>query len=586
MGSAAAAGVAVGRGPERSVVVACPGLRKRATMGLCARRREECAAASNQGKRAMRISIYDTTLRDGTQGEGVNFSLQDKLLITRRLDELGFDYIEGGYPLSNPKDAAYFQAVRDLDLTHAKVVAFGMTRRRDVAAEHDVGMRALVEARTPAVTVVGKSWDLHVREVLGVSLAENLSMIEDSVGYCASQVGEVIYDAEHFFDGYRLNPEYALETIAAAAAAGAGTIVLCDTNGGNLPEQVAAAVDAVRGVTSAAIGIHTHNDCDLAVANTLAAVARGATQVQGTMNGIGERCGNVDLCAVIGCLALKMPGYEVLVPGKLASLTEASRYIYELANMNVRAGQPFVGPSAFAHKGGMHVHGVRKVASSYEHIDPSLVGNERRVLVSELSGKSNIAEKLLEYHLDQDPLLLAKVLDRVQDLENEGWQFEAAEASFVLLVEKLAGRYRPRFERLGYRVSVAGASDDQPVTEATVKVRVGEAVEHAVSEGDGPVNALDGALRKALEHHFPCLREMRLVDYKVRVINARAGTAARVRVMIESCDQDDVWGTVGVSENVIEASRLALLDAFDHKLAKDERAEVASHPGRVAAAGL
>ena len=532
----------------------------------------------------MRISIYDTTLRDGSQGEGVNFSLQDKLLITRRLDELGFDYIEGGYPLSNPKDAAYFQAVRDLDLAHAKVVAFGMTRRREVAPEDDAGMKALVAAGTPAVTVVGKSWDLHVREVLGVSLAENLSMIEDSVGYCASRLPEVIYDAEHFFDGYRLNPDYALQTVASAAQAGARWIVLCDTNGGNLPEQVAAAVDAVRRVTSVAIGIHTHNDCDLAVANTLAAVGRGATQVQGTMNGIGERCGNVDLCAVIGCLALKMPGYELLQPGRLASLTEASRYVYELANMNVRPGQPFVGPSAFAHKGGMHVHGVRKVAASYEHIEPTLVGNERRVLVSELSGKSNIAEKLTEYHLDQDQDLLTRVLDRVQDLEHQGWQFEAAEASFVLLVEKIAGRHKPRFERLGYRVSVAGRTDDQAVTEATVKVRVGATIEHAVSEGDGPVNALDGALRKALEHHFPRLREMRLVDYKVRVINARAGTAARVRVMIECRDQDDVWGTVGVSENVIEASRLALLDAFDHKLAKDERAESsAGHTARAAA---
>jgi 2-isopropylmalate synthase len=518
-----------------------------------------------------RIAIYDTTLRDGSQGEGVNFSLQDKLLITQQLDGLGIDYIEGGYPLSNPKDAAYFRAVRDLDLPHGRVCAFGMTRRRDIAAEDDGGMKALVAAGTPVITVVGKSWDLHATEVLGVSLDENLRMISDSVGFLATHVDEVIYDAEHFFDGFRQNPEYALKTIAAAAQAGAKCVVLCDTNGGTLPEEVARAVAEVRRELSTAIGIHTHNDGELAVANTLAAVLQGAIQVQGTMNGIGERCGNVDLCCVIANLAIKYTGYELLRPGSLARLTEVSRYVYETANMNFRPGQPFVGSSAFAHKGGMHVHGVRKIAHSYEHIDPTLVGNERRVLVSELSGKSNIAEKLGEHGLDQDSALLAKVLDRVQDLENEGYQFEAAEASFVLLVEKLAGRYEPWFERQSYRVSVENGAMGQPLTEATVKLRAGDRLEHTVSEGDGPVNALDGALRKALEPHFPRLREMQLVDYKVRVINERAGTAARVRVVIESKDADSVWGTVGVSENIIEASWLALVDAFEHKLAKDDR---------------
>ena len=518
-----------------------------------------------------RISIYDTTLRDGSQGEGVNFSLQDKLLITRRLDELGVDYVEGGYPLSNPKDAAYFRAVRDLDLAHAKVTAFGMTRRKGITADEDTGMRALVDAGTPAVTVVGKSWDFQATEVLGVSLDENLRMIADSVAFLAANTPEVVYDAEHFFDGFKRNPDYALKTIAAAAGAGARWLVLCDTNGGTLPEEVAAAVAAVRAAVSVPVGIHTHNDCELAVANTLAAIRQGATQVQGTVNGIGERCGNVDLCSVIANLALKYRDYAVLTPDRLAHLTEVSRFVYETANMNFRPGQPFVGTSAFAHKGGMHVHGVRKNASSYEHIDPTAVGNERRVLVSELSGKSNIAEKLGEYGLEQDAALLSKVLDRVQDLENEGYQFEAAEASFVLLVEKLAGRYRPSFERLNYHVSVAGDSGGQAVTEATVKLRVGDSIAHTVSEGDGPVNALDGALRKALEPHFPRLTEMELEDYKVRVINARAGTAARVRVVIESKDRDSVWGTVGVSENVIEASWLALVDAFEHKLAKDAR---------------
>jgi 2-isopropylmalate synthase len=519
-----------------------------------------------------RIAIYDTTLRDGSQGEGVNFSLQDKLLITQRLDQLGVDYIEGGYPLSNPKDASYFRAVRELELNHAKVTAFGMTRRRGIAAAEDVGMKALVAAGTPVITIVGKSWDFHAEEVLGVSLAENLEMINDSVAFCRSHVPEVVYDAEHFFDGFKRNRDYALKTLKAAVDAGASWLVLCDTNGGALSEEIAEAVAVVVRTFSVPVGIHTHNDGDLAVANTLAAIRQGATQVQGTINGVGERCGNVDLCSVIANLALKYHGYQVLEPEKLVHLTEVSRYVYETANMNFRPGQPFVGTSAFAHKGGMHVHGVRKNAASYEHIDPGAVGNERRVLVSELSGKSNIAEKLGEYGLEQDSALLTKVLDRVQDLENEGYQFEAAEASFLLLVEGLAGRAVSRFERLGYHVSVSGGADGRTVTQATVKLRIGDVVEHTVSEGDGPVNALDGALRKALDPHFPRLKEMDLVDYKVRVINARAGTAARVRVVIESKDLDAVWGTVGVSENVIEASWLALVDAFEHKLSKDLRA--------------
>jgi 2-isopropylmalate synthase len=520
-----------------------------------------------------RIVIYDTTLRDGSQGEGVNFSLQDKLLITSRLDEAGFDYIEGGYPLSNPKDAAYFRHVHDLDLRHAKVAAFGMTRRRDTAAEDDVGLNALVDARAPAITIVGKSWDLHVHEVLGISLDENLRMIADSVAFCSASGAEVIYDAEHFFDGFKHNRDYAFRTITAAAAAGAAWVVLCDTNGGALPEEIGAAVSQVLREIAVPVGIHTHNDGDLAVANSLAAVRHGATQVQGTVNGLGERCGNVDLCSVVGNLALKFPSCSVLLPDKLAHLTELSRYVYETANMNFRSNQPFVGASAFAHKGGMHVHGVRKNAASYEHIDPSTVGNERRVLISELSGKSNIAEKLREYGLELNAGLQAQVLDRVQDLENEGYQFEAAEASFLLLVLRLAGRDRLWFQSLGYHVSVSGTLGDnhQISTEATVKLKVNGQLGHTVSEGDGPVNALDGALRKALEGHYSLLTEMSLVDYKVRVINARAGTAARVRVVIESKDRDEVWGTVGVSENIIEASWLALVDSFEYKLAKDAR---------------
>jgi 2-isopropylmalate synthase len=528
-----------------------------------------------------RISIYDTTLRDGSQGEGVNFSLQDKLLIAARLDQLGIDFIEGGYPLSNPKDAEFFRRVRDLDLTHARIAAFGMTRRRGVSADQDQGLKALIDAGTPVVTIVGKTWDLHVTEVLNVSLDENLRMIADSVAYLASEGREVIYDAEHFFDGFRRNPDYAMKTLRAAAEAGASCLALCDTNGGSLPERVAEAVELVGREIKTPLGIHPHNDGELAVANALAAVTRGARQVQGTINGIGERCGNVDLCGVIANLALKYEEFETLRPESLAHLTELSRYVYEIANMNFRPGQPFVGSSAFAHKGGMHVHAVRKIASSYEHINPSAVGNERRVLVSELSGRSNIADRLEDHGLDHDPALLAKVLDRVQDLENEGYQFEAAEASFVLLVESLAGRFRPSFDRLGYRVSVTNGPDGLPVTEATVKLRVGDVIEHTVSEGDGPVNALDGALRKALQAHFPRLAEMSLVDYKVRVINEVAGTAARVRVVIESKDAGPIWGTVGVSENIIEASWLALVDAFEHKLAKDRREAAADQRGRI-----
>ena len=519
-----------------------------------------------------RIWAYDTTLRDGSQGEGVDFSLMDKLAIAQRLDDIGIDYIEGGYPLSNPKDSEFFRAVRDLDIKNAKICAFGMTRRRGILASDDIGMKSLVNARPDAITVVDKSWDMQATEVLGVDLAENIQMIRDSVAYLASEVGEVIYDAEHYFDGWKANPDYALQTIAAAAESGARWIALCDTNGGTLPEEVSQAVEAARKAVSCSIGIHPHNDCELAVANALAAIHAGATQVQGTINGIGERCGNVDLLSVLANLSFKYKGFDVLKPGSMARLSELSRFVYETANLNFRNGQPFVGQSAFAHKGGMHVHGIRKTAASYEHIDPSLVGNERRVLVSELSGRSNLSEKLEEYGIQHDQKLVTAILERIQDLENQGYQFEAADASFLLLVEKMAGRYKPGFVVSRFHVSVQGdTSIEYPLTEATVKVRVGDATEHTVGEGDGPVNALDNALRKALLPHFPSLAEMSLVDYKVRVINGRAGTAARVRVFIESQDGGKIWGTVGVSENVIEASRIALFEAIEYKLLKDSK---------------
>jgi 2-isopropylmalate synthase len=513
--------------------------------------------------------MYDTTLRDGSQGEGVNFSLEDKLQITAKLDELGFDFIEGGYPLSNPKDAEYFQQVAKLPLQHAKVVAFGMTRRRGCAAADDTGMKALVESQAPVVAIVGKTWDLHVLEVLRVDEAENLAMIQDSIRFVTSCGRRVFYDAEHFFDGFFHNAEFALRSVRAAEAAGAEMVILCDTNGGRLPDEIASAVEAARKALGIPVGIHCHNDCDVAVANSLAAVEHGAVQVQGTINGIGERCGNVDLVTLIANLSLKRKGYEALNPGGVGRLTELSRFVYEIANMNFRSNQPFVGTSAFAHKGGMHVHAVNRVSASYEHVPPESVGNVRRVLVSELSGRSNIVAKTTKYRLENDNALMAKILDRVMELENQGYQFEAAEASFDLLVKKVAEMHRPKFELVHYRVNVEKGEGENPLTEATVKLEVNGHREHVVGEGDGPVNALDNALRKALLPHFPRLDEMQLNDYKVRVINSAQGTAARVRVVIESRDNHDVWSTVGVSENVIEASWLALVDSVEYKIDKD-----------------
>ncbi len=521
-----------------------------------------------------RIQIYDTTLRDGSQGEGVNFSLQDKLLITRRLDELGVDYIEGGYPLSNPKDVEYFQEVRKLKLKHAKICAFGMTRRKNCDPKDDVCLKALVDAQTPVITIVGKTWDMHVREVLGTTLEENVAMIRDSVAWCKSQGREVIYDAEHFFDGCKHNPEYAVQTLKAAWDAGASMLVMCDTNGGTQYEDIAGAVERIKkAIPAATLGIHCHNDCELAVANSLTAVTHGCVQVQGTINGIGERCGNVDLISVIANLSIKR-GYEVLTPDCLQHLTHVSRFIYEMANMNFRNGQPFVGTSAFAHKGGMHAHGVAKVASSYEHIDPVLVGNQRRILISELSGQSNILAKTAKYAIANDKNLLLAIRNKVEERENDGYEFEAAEASFDLLVKQTMGLYKPKFQRLSYHVNVEVDTEGRVFTEATVKVLIGTEIEHHVAEGHGPVDALNRALRKALKNAYPNLDAMELVDYKVRVVNSKAATAAKVRVVIESRDDVNVWGTVGVSENVIEASWLALVDSFEYKLFKDEEKQV------------
>ncbi|TWU37197.1 citramalate synthase [Novipirellula artificiosorum] len=520
------------------------------------------------------ILIYDTTLRDGSQGEGVSFSLQDKLNIAERLAEIGVDFIEGGYPLSNEKDVAFFQEIKKRDLGKTKVCAFGMTRRKRVKAEEDPGMRALVAAQTPCITLVGKTWDYHATEVLNVTLDENLALIGESAEFLGRSA-EVIYDAEHFFDGFNANPEYAIKTLQAAASAGAVWLSLCDTNGGTLPDRIAEVTAiAIKELAdyNVQFGIHCHNDCELAVANSIAAVDAGATQVQGTINGIGERCGNVDLVSVMANLALKKQGYSVLGGRSLQPLTELSRFVYETANLQWRNSQPFVGQSAFAHKGGMHVHAINKAAKTYEHIDPVLVGNERRILVSELSGRSNIVAVANRYNIKNDRELMDKVLAEVVRLENQGYQFENAGASFDLLVKRLAGTFKPHFETIKYRV-VAGDRDSEAsavYAEAIIKLKVGDQLWFDAAEGHGPVNALDAALRKALADDFPQLNQMRLIDYKVRVVDSGAGTAASTRVNIESCDDKESWGTIGVSENIIEASWRALVDAVEYKLHKAE----------------
>lgn len=520
------------------------------------------------------IQIYDTTLRDGSQGEGVSFSLQDKLNIARRLAESGIDFIEGGYPLSNEKDVAFFEQIRQYDLGEAQVCAFGMTRRKSMKAEADPGMQALVQAKTPCITLVGKTWDYHATEVLRVTLDENVDMIGESSEFL-SQHAKLIYDAEHFFDGFHANPEYAIKTLVAAASAGAKWLVLCDTNGGTLPERIAEVTKTVVSELSeydTSIGIHTHNDGELAVANSLAAVDAGALQVQGTINGIGERCGNADLISVISNLALKKSGYEVLGGKPLTHLTELSRYVYETANLQWRNGQAFVGQSAFAHKGGMHVHAINKESKTYEHIDPALVGNERRILVSELSGRSNIVAIATKHNIQDNRELMDKILNEVVRLENQGYQFENAGASFDLLVKRVAGTYTSHFNPIKYRVVAGDRNSDQKhvFAEAIIKLKVRDTLWFDAAEGHGPVNALDAALRKALMDAYPSLGDMRLIDYKVRVVDSGAGTAASIRVNIESGDDDETWGTIGVSENIIEASWQALVDSVEYKLHKDD----------------
>jgi 2-isopropylmalate synthase len=520
------------------------------------------------------IKLYDTTLRDGTQGEGVAFSMEDKVRIAQRLDALGIHYIEGGWPGSNPKDLRFFKRVQDAVFKVARITAFGATRRPGVRPQEDGNIQALVEAGPPVVTIFGKSWDFHVTNALGTTLEENVAMISDSVAYLLKHFEEVIYDAEHFFDGFKRNPDYAIRTLRAAEAAGAHCLVLCDTNGGALPHEIVAVLREVKRHVKAdtPLGIHAHNDSECAVASSLAAVAEGAGHVQGTINGYGERCGNANLVSIVPNLMLKM-GYQSIPPEHLRELREVSRFVAELANRKPWDAQPYVGDSAFAHKGGIHVSAVLKHPETYEHVAPEAVGNHRRVLVSELAGQSNILWKAREYGIDLDRSTpdARRILETLKRLEDEGFLFEGAEASFELLMERALGNHRPYFELQGYRVIVEEQSGDEPVAEATVRLRVKGIEEHTAASGNGPVNALDHALRKALEEFYPNLKEMALLDYKVRILDEAKATAAKTRVLITSGDGDETWGTVGVADNIIEASWQALVDSIEYKLRRDER---------------
>jgi len=516
------------------------------------------------------VEIYDTTLRDGAQGESISFSLEDKLKIAQRLDELGVHYIEGGWPGSNPKDARFFKEIRKADIRQAKITAFGSTRRANRRVEEDENIAHLLKADTEVVTIFGKSWDFQVKEILRVGLEENLRMIFDSISYLKKQGRRVFYDAEHFFDGFSANKEYALKTLTVAQEAGAECIVLCDTNGGVLTSQLREVISFLKKRVKVRLGIHSHNDCGMAVANSIVAVEQGCTHIQGTINGYGERCGNADLCLILPNLLLKL-NIECIPRERLKRLTEIAHYVAEIANMVPQNNQPFVGKSAFAHKGGVHIDGVMKDSRSYEHIQPELVGNKRRFLLSELSGKANILLKAKELHIDikkNDPQT-KRILQLLQDLENQGYQFEAAESSFELLMNKALGRYKEFFHLESFRI-VIEKKEKKIVAKATVGVRVKKTLKYTTAEGDGPVNALDRALRKVLTEFYPVLAEMHLSDFKVRVLDAKQGTAAKVRVLIQSQDGEDTWSSVGVSENIIEASWQALRDSMEYKLWKEK----------------
>ena len=517
------------------------------------------------------IVLYDATLREGNQTEDISFSLEDKLRITQRLDELGMHYIEGGWPGSNPKDLQYFKEVKKFRLKNSIVTAFGSTAKSGSAVEKDKNLNDLINAHTEAVTIFGKSWDIHIKSVLKIALADNLQLIHNSIGYLKRHVPMVFFDAEHFFDGYKAHPDYAINILRSALSGGADCLVLCDTNGGTLPYEIHKIISDVRRKIDAPLGIHAHNDSDLAVASSLVAVECGCMQVQGTINGCGERCGNANLCSIIPNLKIKM-AIDCVSDDQLQKISELSRFVYELANLPHNKHQPFVGASAFAHKAGVHVSAVQRRSDTYEHIPPERVGNTQRILVSDQSGRANILKKAQEFNIDiasHDPLV-QEILSDLKDLERHGFQFEGAEASFELRMRKALGEKKRYFDLVGFRVINEKKEEAEPVSEATIMVKVGGKIEHTAAMGNGPVNALDNALRKALEKFYPELKQVHLIDYKVRVLTGGEGTASKVRVLIETGDRLDRWGTVGVSENIIEASWQALTDSITYKLLKDE----------------
>jgi len=529
------------------------------------------------------ILLYDTTLRDGTQGENITFSADEKLTIATRLDDIGIHYIEGGWPGSNPRDVAFFNLAKRVTFNHARLAAFGSTRKPGTRPDRDDNLNALLETETPAVTVFGKSWDLHVEKIMNNTLQENLSMINDSVAFLKQHGREVIYDAEHFFDGYKDNRDYAMQSLAAALDGGADFIVLCDTNGGTLPFELESIIAEVQQQmnnigsgssqnNSVKLGIHSHNDCGMAVANSITAVQNGAVMVHGTMNGYGERCGNADLTSIIPILSIKMDR-ACITPENLKKIKTLSRYVSETANLVPLNSRPFVGKSAFAHKGGIHVSAIMKTPRAYEHMDPAKVGNSRRVLVSDLSGKSNVEYKAKELgvELGKNGFDSSRIASEIKQMEQEGYQFDTADGTFKILLEKFTDQFKPHFALESFRVTIEKDKDQPCSAHATIKISVGGKEEITAGEGYGPVSALDNALRKALDKFYPDLDTMRLVDFKVRVIDGTRGTAAKVRVLIESRDQNEIWSTMGVSEDIIEASWQALADSFQFKLATEER---------------
>lgn len=514
-----------------------------------------------------KVFLYDTTLRDGAQTEGISFTVEDKLKIVRLLDDLGLHYIEGGWPGSNPKDVEFFRRAKDFKLKHAKLTAFSSTRKANTKVENDPNIATLIEADTPVVAIFGKCWDFHVKEALKVSLEENIDMIKDTISYLRSKKKEVIFDAEHFFDGYKNNKDYALKCLNAAQDAGADVLCLCDTNGGSLAYEVQEILNELKPQLIAPFGIHAHNDSECAVSVSGMAIRCGATHVQGTINGYGERCGNANLCSIIPIVKFKI-GYDCLPDENIKNLMELSRHVAEIANLPQSAHQPFVGRSAFAHKGGIHVSAVLKHPGTYEHLDPSLIGNERRVTVSELSGISNLIYKAKDYGVDlqKDSPNIKELIKKLKQLEHEGYQFEEGEASFELLLKRSMGIIKPAFELQEYTIGITQKTEENFVVNAGMKIKVGEKAYESKAMGDGPINALDAALRAVLENIYPQIKAMKLTDYKVRVLDSKEGTAARVRVIIESQDEEKTWGTVGVSTNVVEASYLALVDSFEYKI--------------------